>query len=544
VVSDPEAKSEFVISTGTDVTEKRRVERELLMFELGIERSGDVVFLTDVDGKIVYVNPAFESTYGYTREESLGKTPRIVKSGALPPEAYEQFWNTLLAKEVTSGEFVNRTKGGRLITVEGSANPVLDEDGAIIGFLAIQRDVTDKKETQRALSVSEKRFRTLMEKIPDGLGVLSQDGRILYANPAVSSMLGYPLEELQGRPVTDFQHRDDRDRARRRTQELFRDSAEYPSEYRLVRRDGSAIPVEVSSRVIEFDGEQALLATMRDLTERRQLEDQLRQSQKMEAVGQLAGGIAHDFNNLLTVIQTSSELIADSLPARIPELATDVEEVRAAVKRGKSLIEQLLAFSRRGELRFEPVDVGRLAVEFKPTLMRLLPEDVDIRIDVSADTCSVIGSPGSLEQILMNLATNASHAMPSGGVLSIGVKPVRVTMEESVEHGAVSAGDFVCVSVVDTGFGMDEWTRDKLFEPFFTTRSMGGGTGLGTAVVYGLVKQHGGTVRVESEIGEGTRIEVYLPADTKRVVSAEAEIPDERRPETHGGSETILVAED
>ena len=521
-----------------------KLERDLLMFQLGIERSGDVVFLTDVDGKIVYVNPSFERTYGFTREESLGKTPRILKSGVLPQEAYDHFWNTLLAKKVFSGEIVNRAKDGGLVTVEASANPVLDEDGAIIGFLAIQRDVTDKQETQRALMASEKRFRTLMEKIPDGLGVLSQQGRILYANPAVSSMLGYPVEELQGKQVSEFQHPDDRERARQRAQELYRDSAEYISEYRLIHRDGTPIPVEMSSRIIEYDGEPALLATMRDLTERRQLEDQLRQSQKMEAVGQLAGGIAHDFNNLLTVIQTSSELIADSLPARVPELVTDVEEVRAAGKRGKSLIEQLLAFSRRGELRFESVDVGRLAQDFEPTLQRLLPEDVDIRIDVSDEPCTIYGNPGSLEQILMNLATNASHAMPSGGVLSIGVNPVRLTMEESVEHMAVSAGEFVCLSVTDTGVGMDEWTREKLFEPFFTTRSMAGGTGLGTAVVYGLVKQHGGTVRVESDVGRGTRVEVYLPVATGGAARTAVEIPREQRPEKHGGSETILVAED
>jgi signal transduction histidine kinase len=325
---------------------------------------------------------------------------------------------------------------------------------------------------------------------------------------------------------------------------LFRESAEYASEYRLIHKDGTHIPVEVSSRVIEYESEPALLATMRDLTERRQLEDRLRQSQKMEAVGQLAGGIAHDFNNLLTVIQTSSELIADSLPARVPELAADVAEVRGAVKRGKSLVEQLLAFSRRGELQFNPVDLGRLALDFKPTLQRLLPDDVEIRIEVTAEECVTHGNPGSLEQIMMNLATNASYAMPSGGVLSLRVHRVRVTMEDSVEHGAVSAGEFVCLTVSDNGVGMDEWTRDKLFEPFFTTRSMGGGTGLGTAVVYGLVKQHGGTVRVDSEVGKGTTVEVYLPVFTEGAEPTEEEVPQELRPEKYGGSETILVAED
>ncbi len=521
-----------------------RVERALRMFELGIERSGEVVFLTDPDGNIIYVNPAFEQIYGYTRHEAIGNTPRIIKSGRLPREAYRYFWSKLLAKEVVSGELINKTKDGRLITVESSANPVLDAGGTIIGFLAIQRDVTRREAMEKALRGSELRLRTLMEKIPDGVGVLSQDGHIIYANPAVTKMLGYSSEDLQGKPVWDFQHPEDRERATQRTKELFRDSAEFPSEYRLIRADGTAFPVEISSRVIEYDGQPALLATMRDLTERRQLEDQLRQSQKMEAVGQLAGGIAHDFNNLLTVIQTSSELIADSLPARVPELATDVEEVRAAVTRGKNLIEKLLQFSRRGDLAFKTLDIGMLVREFEPTLRRLLPEDIEIRLEVADNNPPVNGNSGSVEQILMNLATNGSHAMPSGGVLTIAVTLERLTMDDTKRGSAVTAGSFVCLSVKDSGSGMDARTREKLFEPFFTTRSLGGGTGLGTAVVYGLVQQHGGLIRVDSETGVGTTVRVYLPVATESEMAVEPSPEPEQRPEVYGGTETVLVAED
>ncbi len=527
-----------------DVKDRRRVERALLMFELGIERSGEVVFLTDSDGNIIYVNPAFEQVYGYKRDDVLGKTPRIIKSGTMPQEAYEQFWATLLAKEAVAGELVNKTKDGRLLTVESSANPVLDEHGTIIGFLAIQRDVTRREETERALRESEQRLRTLMEKIPDGVGVLSRDGDIIYANPAVSKMLGYSAEQLRGKPVREFQHADDRDRASQRTKELFRESAEFPSEYRLVRADGTALPIEISSRVIEYEGQPALPATMRDLTERRQLEDQLRQSQKMEAVGQLAGGIAHDFNNLLTVIQTSSELIADSLPVRVPELATDLDEVRTAVTRGKRLIEKLLQFSRRGDLTFKPLNVGHVVQEFEPTLRRLLPEDIEIRLEVGDEVPPVHANPGSIEQILMNLATNNSHAMPSGGTLAISVSAERLTMDDTQRGAAVTAGRFVCLSVQDSGSGMDERTREKLFDPFFTTRSLGGGTGLGTAVVYGLVNQHSGMIRVESKVGLGTTIKVYLPVTTDAARSARPTPAPERRPEVYGGTETVLVTED
>jgi PAS domain S-box-containing protein len=541
-VPDGAGTARFVVATGVDITERRRMERERRQFELGISRSNDVVFLTDTDGRIVYVNPAFERTYGYTREEAVGQTPRVIKSGVLGPEVYEAFWSALLGKETVSGEITNRKKDGQLVIVESTANPVLDETGEILGFLAIQRDVTDRKRTEEALVASERRFRTLTERVPEGVGVVSVDGQVLYANSAICNMLGYSKEEFVGRRVGEFQHPADRERAGTRFRAVFNDPGELPpEEYRLVHKAGHILPVEISSRVIEFEGRPAMLSTMRDLSGQRQLEEQLRQSQKMEAVGQLAGGIAHDFNNLLTVILAGSELIADSLPPDAPELRADLREVRAAVMRGKELIGKLLAFSRRGELEFRPLAVDWLVREFRPTLRRLLPEHIDIRLETAPSVPRARADAGSIEQILMNLCSNASNAMVDGGVLTVEIGPARLTLDDVPSHGDPIAGDFVCLSVTDTGTGMDDRTREKLFEPFFTTRAMGGGTGLGSAVVHGLVSQHRGSINVHSRVDEGTTIQVFLPIATDGGSASQARVG---RAELPRGTETVLVVED
>lgn len=533
---------EHVLCTGLDVTDSRRAQEELVQFRLGIERSGEIVFLTDREGRIRYVNPAFEAAYGFDREEVLGRTPRILKSGCHDRAFYERLWSTLLSGETASAEIINQTKDGRLLTIAATTNPVFGDEGRINGFLAIQRNITERKRTERALRESEERLRTVLDKSPDGIGVLDAEGVILYANPAISTILGYPSEELVGSRVDRFQHPDDRARAAARTAELFQGGPEGPAQYRLVRKDGTTVTAEITSRIIEYEGRLALLATMRDLTERLALEAQLRQAQKMEAIGQLAGGIAHDFNNLLTVVQVSSELIGHGMRELPGDVMSNLKELQGAVARGKDLIENLLAFSRREEMRIEPIDLGELIREFEPTLRRLLPEDIQIRIDVSGTLPKVLAGSGSIEQILLNLSTNARHAMPEGGVMTIAAAPAYFETEGPFIADPVVPGEFVRMAVTDEGLGMDESTRARVFEPFYTTRRTAGGTGLGMAVVYGLVKRLGGRVEVESEPGQGSTIEVYLPVADE--IALGIEVPPEQGTATLGGSETILLTED
>ncbi len=532
---------QLVIATGIDITGQREVEQQLRNFKLGIERSTDVVFLTDREGEIQYVNPAFEQVYGYTAEEAVGSTPRIIKSGLLAREVYEQFWSTLLDKQVVTGEIINKSKHGKLLTMDVSANPVLDNNGEVIGYLAVQRDVTKRVETETALRESEQRFRTLTERVPIGVGVLGLDGTVLYANPALSNLLGYEPEELAGQPVSVHQYEADRARAAAQMRQIADGGIGEPNEYRLLHRDGTVIVSEISSRLVDFEGSAAILSTVQDLTLQRQLEEGMRQSQKMEAVGQLAGGIAHDFNNLLTVIQTSSEMVAPKVSATDSEAVQDIRELQDAVQRGRSLIKKLLAFGRREELTFRAVDLSALLGDLELTLRRLIPEHVEITVTPDANAHPIWAHPGSIEQMVLNLATNSGDAMPHGGNLSITTEDVAV--EDQILGSTVEPGQFVRLVVSDTGHGMDAKTKAKVFEPFFTNRSMGGGTGLGMAVVYGLVKQHGGAIDVASELGEGTTISVYLPI-ARSAMPKSGRGSDEAPLKLARASETVLVVED
>ncbi len=522
--------------------------RLLHLFRAGIERSGEIIFLTDPSGRIMYVNPMFTETYGYAPSEAIGQTPRILKSGALPPEAYDGFWATLLGKQVVQGELVNRAKDGTVLTIEATANPVLDDEGEIVAFLAIQRNVTARKQTEEALRRSEERFRTLMEKVPEGIGALELDDRtIRYANPALCRMLGYAEEEMRGKRVDDFQHPDDRERARRRLEELTRAGGdpmalEVPAEYRLVSRSGSVVNVEITTRVVDLEDGPALLSIVRDVTDRKRLEEHMLQSQKLEAVGQLAGGVAHDFNNLLTIIQANAELLRHEHFTADGKEPAEIGEVESAVRRGKELVQRLSAFSRREALSFDAVDLRPFLSELERPLRRLLPENIEIRMRVADGAGPVWAHVGSLEQILINLTTNARDAMPEGGVLDISVTPVVVSDRDDMGS---APGDYVCIAVTDTGVGMPRTVRDRIFEPFFTTKPVGKGTGLGMAAVYGLVSQHSGFVSVYSEEARGTTVRVNLPVAGRR----RPEVPG---PEIHpgghggpsGGTETILVVED
>ena len=406
----------LVLGIARDITERKRVREELAKLHRAVEASGEVVFLTDSEGIFTYVNPEFTRLYGFSATEVVGKaTPRILKSGKYDQEYYHEFWQTLLAKDAVKGRIVNKTKAGRLVTVEASASPVLDEGGAITAFLAIQSDVTAQST----------------------------------------------------------------------------------------------------------------------------LEAQLRHAQKMEAIGQLAGGIAHDFNNILSVIMANSDILRDAIEPARNDLISAVRDIGTAARNGARLARKLLGFSRKTELMVETVDLAAITNELSSMLRRVIPETIRLTLHVEDDAKRVNADRGAFEQILLNLVSNARDAMPDGGDLSIAVE-TRI-----VGHPApgLESGEYAVVTVTDTGIGMDEATKQRVFEPFFTTKPEGAGTGLGMAMVYGLMKQHGGYVDVDSQLGTGTTVTLYFPvargstdAPTQRAVLPSDEI--------RGGTETILYVED
>ncbi|MDH3457064.1 MAG: PAS domain S-box protein [Gemmatimonadota bacterium] len=530
------------LSAGEDITHRKEMEQELLKFRLGIEKSNEVVFLTDVNGDILYANPAFERVYGFSPEEVLGQTPRILKSGLMPTETYTEFWKALLAKQVVSGELVNKTKHGRIVTVEGTVSPVLGEDGAIIGFLAIQHDVTKRKDTERALRRSEASYRQLIEHATYGIYRSTPDGTFQAVNPALVAMLGYDREEeLLALDMARDLYADPNDRQRMVKQYEGQERIE-GVEVEWRRKDGEIATIRLSGRSIVDNRGQLQFYEMlaEDVTERRALEQQLRHAQKMEAIGQLTAGIAHDFNNILTTIMANAELALTAVPAADVQLRSDIEEVKDASQRGADMIRKLMAFGRRERLDLESLDLGTVVAETSQTLRRILPENIEVDVAIQEGGGSVEANQGALEQVLLNLASNARDAMPSGGTLSLKVGEFTIDHDYRRTHGFGKPGQYMLLTVSDSGTGMDARTRARVFEPFFTTKPLGRGTGLGLAMVYGLVKQHGGFIDVYSEVGLGTTFRIFFPlSDSTVAIETAADVPDIPR-----GHETLLVVED
>ena len=370
------------------------------------------------------------------------------------------------------------------------------------------------------------------------------DGAWLKVPPALGTLLGHTEAELLGLTIEAVTHPEDRGADQAQRARLIRGEARsYDGERRFIRRDGRLAWVYLNCSIVQDDGGRPLylLAYLRDLTERKSLEDQLRQAQKMEAVGQLAGGIAHDFNNLLTAIQGNAELLLAALDTRDPR-RMDVLEISRAAHRAATLTRQLLAFSRRQVLQPRIVSLNAVLTDLTAMLRRIIGENIELRLELDPALGAVLADAGQLEQVVTNLSVNARDAMPVGGVLTLRTSNVQA---EEVPAGDPESppllGELVAFSVADTGTGMDERTRARLFEPFFTTKELGRGTGLGLATTYGIVRQSGGHIRVHTRLNEGTTFTVYLPR-------VEGDPEPDSGPETGEaaarGSGTVLVVED
>ena len=392
------------------------------------------------------------------------------------------------------------------------------------------------------LGKREQYFRTLVEQTMDIIAVLDAKQLIRYASPSALAMLGYALDEVISHRLIDFVHPED-------VEPTFRVLSEGMAtgkggrfvELRLRHKDGSYRTFEAVGRyLLEDPVVQGVVVTARDVTDRRSLERQLLQAQKMEAVGRLAGGVAHDFNNLLTAILASTDLLLESLPAAHPG-REDALETRKAALRAAGLTRQLLAFSRQQVLLPQVLDLNEVADNMQKMLKRLLGEDIDLRTSLAPDLGMVRADPGQLEQVIMNLAVNARHAMPDGGKLTIETANVALDEAYGAAHPVVLPGRYVMIAVTDTGAGMDDATRARVFEPFFTTKPKGKGTGLGLATVYGIVKQSGGYVWAYSEPGHGATFKVYLPRVHEPAASARTTAVAKA---SLRGSETILLCED
>ncbi|MCL4294135.1 MAG: response regulator [Anaerolineae bacterium] len=410
-------------------------------------------------------------------------------------------------------------------------------------YARARQEIAERQRAEAALQESEKRFRSLIENSSDAITLFDVAGVIRYASPSIRQILGYDLEEFVERRMFDLIHLDDLEQARAFLAELTQKPGGTASLlYRMQHKDGSWRWLEgVGTNLLAEPSIQAIVGNHRDVTERRKLEEQLQQSQKMEAVGRLAGGVAHDFNNLLLVITGYSELLLDRYLGDNERVRGYVKQIHQAGDRAAALTRQLLVFSRKQMLEPKVLDLNEIIAEMDKLLRRLIGEDIDLVTIPKPGLGQVKADPSQIEQIIMNLAVNARDAMPQGGKLTIETANVELDEAYTRQHADVSPGPYVLLAVSDTGIGMDQAVLAHIFEPFFTTKEEGKGTGLGLATVYGIVKQSSGHIWTYSEVGHGTTFKIYLPRIEETVVAVEPGLDQTRQPQ---GSETILLVED
>jgi PAS domain S-box-containing protein len=400
-----------------------------------------------------------------------------------------------------------------------------------------------RERSEKALRESEEKYRTILDSIEDGYFEVDIAGHLTFFNEAACRLVGYSQDELMGMNNRRLTDEENAKKIYRTFNEIYRTGVPAKGfDWEIVRKDGTKRSIESSVSLIRDDSGQprGFRGVIRDITERKELETQLRQAQKMEAIGTLAGGIAHDFNNLLQAISGYTQLLLWGKSGNDPG-THELKEIERAAGRAASLIRQLLAFSRKVEGERRPVNLNREIMDIEKVLRRTIPKMIDIEISLSQDLRTVHADPIQMEQILLNLGSNAADAMPEGGKLILETGNASLDEDYCRNHLGAVPGEYVLLKVTDTGHGMDQKTLQHIFEPFFTTKEIGKGTGLGLGSVYGIVKSHGGYIMCYSEKGHGTTFNIYLPAIADW--SGEAQKPADRVP-PQGGSETILVVDD
>jgi PAS domain S-box-containing protein len=505
------------------------------------------IALLDNDGKFIYINPAFTNITGYTLEDiSSGRDWFHVASPFL--EYRQEIINSRKRDGIHKGiEKIFRIicKNGEIKQIE--CKPTLLDDGRIVVILS---DITERKRAEDALRESEEKHRTIIESIEDGYFEVDIAGNFTFLSESLCRMLGHSKDEMIGRNYRQYTDQENGERLYQAFNKVYKTGEAtkgFSSE--VMTQDGTKLFSEVSVSLIKDSKTQPIgfRGIARDVTERKRAEDEkatlqeeLRQSQKMEAIGVLAGGIAHDFNNLLTLVGGYCQLSLLELKEGDP-LKGNIEEIKTAADRATALTRQVLAFSRRQVLDMKVLDLNAIITDMEKMLRRVIGEDIELVTFLADDLGTVKTDPGWIEQVIMNLAVNARDVMPSGGKLIVETVNAELDESHARSHVAVKPGRYVKLCVSDTGKGMAPEVREHLFEPFFTTKEKGKGTGLGLSTVYGIVKQSEGNIWVYSEPGLGTTFNIYLPRMDEPLEETRKKVT---RGELLRGGETILVVED
>lgn len=545
------------VVVGRDITDRRQAARDAREREDRFKQLTDsireVFWLTDIrKGRVLYVSPAYEAIWGRTCE-ALYVSPDDWLEAILEEDrpVVAAGFESQKAGEPYDIEYRIRRPDGTLRWIHDRAFPVRDAEGELYRVAGVAEDVTERHKAELASQQHQIRLEGIVNAAMDGIITMGEDQCVVLINKAAERIFGCRAEEAIGRPIERFLP----ERFRAAHANKVREYGETGVAARTMgtfgpvsglRANGEEFPLEASISQIEVEGNKLFTVTCRDVTERlqaeearRELETQLHQSQKMEAFGQLAGGIAHDFNNLLTIINGYSEWLLSSVPSD-HELRPQLSEILKAGEHAATLTRQLLAFSRQQVIAPRVLSLNGVVEGVEKMLRRIIGEDVRLTTVLRPSAGFVRVDPGQIEQVIMNLAVNARDAMPQGGQLTIETDDVTLDETYVNAHAEAQPGHFCLLAISDTGVGMSREIQSRIFEPFFTTKSKGKGTGLGLAVVHGIVKQGGGSLAVYSEPGEGTTIKIYFPM----VESVEISPNEEDIAPPQGGGETILLVED
>ena len=526
-----------------DVTEQKQAMKALQQSEerhrLYFENISDVIFSIDPDFKIINISPSVERMLGYKPEEMTGKP--IQDLNVLAPDSLEKAFSDMmkvLAREripLSQYEFISRD--GTKKFGEVSAAPLIRE-GKVVAMISVARDITERKRIEDALKQSEEKYRIVLEANPDPVVVYDMEGKVTYFNIAFTNVFGWTLEECFDKSMDVFVPGDAWPETKMMINKVLSGENFSSIETRRYTKEGSIIPVSISGAIyMGEDGDpMGSVINLRDISEQKELEIQLQQAQKMEAVGTLAGGIAHDFNNLLMGIQGCTSILSFDIDSNHPNFEY-LNRIEDYIKNAANLTKQLLGFARSGKYEIKPTDMNEI-INKSSDMFGRTKKEITIHKKSQADIWTVEVDPSQIEQVILNLYVNAWQAMSGTGELYLQTENV-ILNDNDVKPYGVKSGRYVKISVTDTGIGIDETIQHRIFDPFFTTKEVSRGAGLGLASAYGIIKNHGGIINVYSREGEGTTFNIFLPASEKKIVKEKM-----LQKEILKGTETVLLVDD